>query len=164
MTADIWKTRPLSMGVGVYDSPAAKHRSKYCRGEGGGRKSSCTSRATRSPVSSTAWWLDVSGLTEMKHLNQDKISEPGICSVCLFHGVREKASLETSVDTAWHEVFTSGPGYGLTPSHSVPKPVHNLSRSRPVTWREMCVLGCIRVRLENTCLGGAVAGVWRCQL
>lgn len=73
--------------------------------------------------------LEVSGSIEIKHSDQDKINKPGICSLCLFQDVKEKASLETSVDTTRHEVFTSGPGYGLTPFPLNPEIFHILSRS-----------------------------------
>lgn len=83
----------------------------------------------------------------MKHSDQDKINEPGICSLCLFQDVKEKASLETSVDTTRHEVFTSGPGYGLTPFPLNPE---ILSHSLAFTWKPVSnVEGNARVVLHN---------------
>lgn len=66
--------------------------------------------------------------------------------------------METSVDTTKHEVFISGPGYGLTPFPLNPE---ILSHSLAFTWKPVsnvegnALLGYTMVWVENTCLGGA---------
>lgn len=82
--------------------------------------------------------MKVSGSVNKLNIQiRTKINEPGICSLCLFQGVKEKV-LKTSVDTTWYEVFTSGPGCGL----HLEILSHSLEFTwKPMTWREMLVLG-----------------------
>lgn len=70
-----------------------------------------------------------------------------IYSLCLLHDVKKKASLETSVAITRHEVFTSGPGYGLTPFPLNPE---TLSHSLKFTWKPVSnAEGNARVGLHN---------------
>lgn len=96
---------------------------------GGPRDSSYTFGVTRIPVSSTAWWLEVSGSINKLNIHiRAKIHEPGLCSRCQGEGLEDEhwdVAWERALDLAqapsWPRLgldFLSHPlqsTWGLTP-------------------------------------------------